>query len=82
MVCGAAVNYKWKQKGLSSAFSPERDSDSLAQAGHGHKTGGDTHTHGPVHANLSAPSDPAFPKLFFTLINVFFLLNRLVFSFF
>lgn len=46
MVCGAALNYKWKQKGLSSAFSPERDSDSLAQAGHGHKTGGDTHTHG------------------------------------
>lgn len=33
MVCGAALNYKWKQKGLSSAFSPERDSDSLAQAG-------------------------------------------------
>lgn len=25
MVCGAALNYKWKQKGLSSAFSPERD---------------------------------------------------------
>lgn len=35
MVCGAPLNYKWKQKGLSSAFSPEHDSDSLAQAGHG-----------------------------------------------
>lgn len=45
MVCGAALNYKWKQKGLSSAFLPERDSDSLARAGHGRKTGGDTHTH-------------------------------------
>lgn len=78
MVCGAALNYKWKQKGLSSAFSPECDSDSLAQAGRGHKTGGDTHTHDPVHANLSAPLDPAFPKLFFTLIYV----NWLVFSFF
>lgn len=25
MVCGAAVNYKWKQKGFSSAFLAERD---------------------------------------------------------
>lgn len=30
MVSGAALNYKWKQKGLSSAFLPERDSVSLA----------------------------------------------------
>lgn len=45
MVCGAAVNYKWKQKGLSSAFLPERDPDSLAWAGHAHKTGGHMRTH-------------------------------------
>lgn len=57
MVCGALLNYKWKQKGLSSAFSPEHDSDSLAQAGHGHNT--DAHAHDPTHANLSATSDPA-----------------------
>lgn len=43
MVCGAALNYKWKQKGLSSAFLPEHDSDSLAWAGRGHITGGDAH---------------------------------------
>lgn len=40
MVCGAAVNYKWKQKGLSSAFLPDRDPDGLAWAGHVHETGG------------------------------------------
>lgn len=60
MVCGAALNYEWKQKGLSSTFSPKHDSDSLPQAGHGHETGGDTHTHSPIHANLSVASDPAF----------------------
>lgn len=52
MVCGADVNYKWKQKGLSSAFLPERDPDSLAWAGHVHETGGHTHTH-MLAANLS-----------------------------
>lgn len=45
MVCGAAVNYKWKQKGLSSAFLPERDPDSLARAEHARTTGGRTHAH-------------------------------------
>lgn len=49
MVCGAAVNYKWKQKSLSSVFSPERDPDSLAWAWHAYKT----HTHMRAFANYS-----------------------------
>lgn len=57
MVCGAPLNYKWKQKGLSYAFLREQDSDSLAQAGHGHNT--DAHTHDPTHTNLSGASDPS-----------------------
>lgn len=61
MVCGAALNYKWKQKGLSSAFLPERDSDSLAWAGHIRETGGDTHTHTQTHnPHLRIPPSPAF----------------------
>lgn len=63
MVCGAALNYKWKQKGLSSASSHERDSDSLAQAGHSHKTGGDTHPHDLVHANLSDPDAGLYSRI-------------------
>lgn len=55
MVCGAPLNYKWKQKGLSSAFSPSM----IQTDGHKQDMVTDTHAHDPTHANLSAPSDPA-----------------------
>lgn len=67
MVCGAPLNYKWKQKGLSSAFLPERDSDSLAWAGHICETGGDTHTN--TYPDTQTPSpDPTKSSLLISLV--------------
>lgn len=53
MVCGAPLNYEWKQKGFSSAFPAEHDSGGLTQAGQGHNT--DTHN---TPSNTCKPISP------------------------